>query len=597
MIQWLSAAGPGGAPAGIGSARNGAKTLVIEYLYGLGGVGTIGRIAQYYHGNPCGFSNEIDAGCKAYGADGRSRRGWNVEHRMQWLRSELRKAGGEIWFHTLGAGAVMDGKRCVGVVVATPFGRGVVLATTVIDSTGNSVIPACAGMPTQTIGGKHISVQGTGLPQHWPGGGYWNSDWTFVDDDDVLDMWRVIVVAKQMQGGDGKRKDSGYHKAFDLGQLIDTRARRRIVGDIVISPMDVINERTYPDTITVSKSDFDNHGFSSHDLFMIIGPRSRLCNLPYRALMPKGYDGILVTGLGISAHGDAMPVLRMQRDVQNHGYAAGQAAALAAKHKTTVRKIDVKALQKRLVEKGIISEETMNAGDSYPLSDEAMAGAVARFATDYQGIPVVLTDVPRAMPLLREGWKKATEEAAKLRYAHVLGILGDGTGVETLIEAVKKADWDKGWNFRGLGQYGPTTSPVDNLVIALGRTRDPRGLEALLGMLRKLTNESEFSHCRAVAMALETLGHKDGAKPLAALLKQEGMSGHAFTEIRDTIQRTPGRRADVSTRNVSLRELILARALYRCGDSDGLGEKILNTYARDLRGHYATHAKAVLKGE
>jgi hypothetical protein len=52
---------------------------------------------------------------------------------------------------------------------------------------------------------------------------------------------------------------------------------------------------------------------------------------------------------------------------------------------------------------------------------------------------------------------------------------------------------------------------------------------------------------------------------------------------------------DTSTRNKSLRELILARALYRCGDHEGLAEKILNTYANDLRGHHATHAKAVLR--
>ncbi len=37
--------GTAGAPAGIGAARQGAKTLVVEYLSGLGGVGTTGAIA------------------------------------------------------------------------------------------------------------------------------------------------------------------------------------------------------------------------------------------------------------------------------------------------------------------------------------------------------------------------------------------------------------------------------------------------------------------------------------------------------------------------------------------------------------------------
>jgi len=143
------------------------------------------------------------------------------------------------------------------------------------------------------------------------------------------------------------------------------------------------------------------------------------------------------------------------------------------------------------------------------------------------------------MPLLRDAYKRSPEKEAKLCYAHVLGMLGDNTGTLTLVERLRDADWDKGWNFRGMGQYGRTTSPVDNLVIALGRTRDKRGLETLLGMLGKLTNKSEFSHCRAVAMAFETLGDKRAAKPLAEFLRQEGMTGYAFAEIRDEIKRTP----------------------------------------------------------
>ena len=42
---------------------------------------------------------------------------------------------------------------------------------------------------------------------------------------------------------------------------------------------------------------------------------------------------------------------------------------------------------------------------------------------------------------------------------------------------------------------------------------------------------------------------------------------------------------------------MLARALYRCGDKDGLGEKILRAYANDLRGPIARHAQAVLDAD
>lgn len=578
--------GTGGAPAGVGAARGGAKTLVIEYLHGLGGVGTLGRISKYYHGNRVGFTAEIDKGVVSLAKNYNARQGWNIEAKMEWLRKEIVKAGGDVWFHSLGAGSVVVDKKFVGVVVVTPHGRGVVIANTVIDSTGNAVIPACAKLETQTITGEHISVQGTGLPPFTPGESYKNSDWTFTDDDDVLDMWRIHVV--------GRKKYAG---AFDQGQLIDTRARRRIVGDVTVSPMDIINKRVYPDIITVSKSNFDNHGFSSHSIFMITPPDKKglVGNVPYRALLPKGYDGILVTGLGMSAHGDAMPVMRMQPDVQNQGYAAGKASAMAAENGTTVRNINIKDLQKHLVEQDIIPAKYIGADDTYPVADSLLKEAVKSVGKDYSGIALVLTDLDRTKPMLQEAYRTAADEDAKLRYAHVLGMIYDGTGSKSLIKAIDTAKWDKGWNFRGMGQFGATTSPLDNLIIALGRTQDKSGLPTIIKKLNELTPKSEFSHSRAVSIALENYKAPEAAKHLADMLKKPGIAGHSFIEINNVIDRSPPSMVDNSTRNNSLRELILARALYRCGDYEGLGEKTLKAYANDYRGHYATHAKAILK--
>ena len=579
--------GTGGAPAGVGAARGGARTLVIEYLHGLGGVGTLGRITKYWHGNRVGFTAEVDKGVveMAGGAKVDARNGWNIENKMEWLRKSIVEAGGEVWFQSLGIGSVVKDKRFVGVVVATPFGRGVVLANTVIDSTGNAVLPACAGIETQGITGEHISVQGTGLPPFTPGESYKNSDWTFTDDDDVLDMWRIHVV--------GRKK---YRGAFDTGQLIDTRARRRIIGDIMVSPMDIINKRIYPDIITVSKSNFDNHGFSSHELFMITPPNEAglVGNVPYRALLPKEYDGILVTGLGMSAHGDAMPVMRMQADVQNQGYAAGKASAMAAEELSTVRKIDVVELQKHLARIGVIPEDYVDAKDTYPYSEEEMQKAVVDLGKDYSGISKVLVDPQRGASMMRRAWKESKDEDEKLRYAHVLGMLYDDTGFESLAKAVDAAKWDKGWNFRGMGQFGATTSPVDNLVIALGRTGRKESVPVILRKLEQLTPSSEFSHFRAVSLALEYLKPAEAAAPLAKALQQPGVSGHSFLEINDIIARTPSNINDNSTRNHSLRELILARALFRCGDHEGIAKEILEKYASDYRGHYAKHARAIL---
>jgi len=579
--------GTGGAPAGIAAARQGARTLVVEYLHGLGGVGTLGLISKYYHGYRVGFTTEIDEGLASFADGGKGKAAsWNPEWKSQWYRRELRKAGADIWFGTLGCGAFVENRRVRGVVVATPQGRGVVLAKVVIDSTGNADIAAAAGAACAYTNGSGVAVQGAGLPPHNMGTGYTNTDWTFIDDGDVIDTWRAFVVAKKK-----------YSRAYDLGQLIDTRERRRIVGNFVMSPLDILNDRTYPDTVVIAKSDFDTHGFTIHPAFLLKPPGRKdiIVNVPYRCLLPKGIEGIIVTGLGVSAHRDAMPVIRMQADIQNQGYAAGVAAAMAAKSGKGLRDIDIRALQKRLIEKGNLPERVLTDKDSFPLPKEQIASAVECVVNDYDGLEVVLAQLQDALPLLRDAYKTADSENAKLTYAHILGMLSDATGTNTLLDVIGSREWDKGWNFTGMGQYGASISELDSLIIALGRTRDRRALAPILEKVEQLNEKSEFSHCRAVAMALETLGERVAAKPLASLLKKPGIMGHAFTEIKDARLRTPDSPTDTKTRNYSLRELILARALYRCGDYRGLGKKILKEYARDLRAHYARHAQAILK--
>jgi hypothetical protein len=137
--------GTGGAPAGISAARQGARILVVEYLHDLGGVGTMGFISKYYYGYIKGFTREIDEGIAGFGPDAKHKGGgWNIEWKKQWYRSELRRAGADIWFGVLACGAFVENGSVKGVVVATPEGRGVILAKVVIDSTGNADIAAAA---------------------------------------------------------------------------------------------------------------------------------------------------------------------------------------------------------------------------------------------------------------------------------------------------------------------------------------------------------------------------------------------------------------------------------------------------------------------
>ncbi len=108
--------------------------------------------------------------------------------------------------------------------------------------------------------------------------------------------------------------------------------------------------------------------------------------------------------------------------------------------------------------------------------------------------------------------------------------------------------------------------------------------------MKLLTTKSPFDHYRSTALALELIGDPSAAEPLAEMLAREGMTGYSYATPEEA--KLLGRVDPESY--VALRELVLARALYRCGDRDGLDKRILTTYTHDLRGHFARHATAVL---
>lgn len=571
--------GTGGASAAIGAARQGAKTLVVEYLSGLGGVGTLGMINNYWYGNVIGFTKEVTDGTAA----GR----WDVEQKMHWYRKELRKAGCDIWMRSIGCGAFVENGRVKGAIVATPFGRGVVLANTVIDSTGNADIAVAAGSAYEFVSGDRFGMQGAGLPTRALGERYNNTDWTYVDDSDMLDRTRTQMVAKLKFKGQ-----------YDLGQLIDSRERRHIVGEYTLTPLDIINKRTFEDTICWSKSNLDSHGYTNHILFKFWFPERRelvSTYVPYRCLLPKGLDGILVTGLGVSADRDAFPIIRMQADVQNQGYAAGVAAAMAAGSNTTARNVDVKQLQKHLVDKGNLSVKVLEDINSAHATAVQVEAAVNELDDSYEGIWIILdADKNVSLPILRKAYTSG-KCRDKLACAHVLAMLGDPIGAGDLIRFLADSKWDDGWTFVGMGNHGAGYSRQDSLIIALGVSKVSNALPIVIERVRQLDEQTQFSHVRSCALYLEELADPKGAQALYNLLKKKGFSGHDFQTLEDVFGNTPADSNDNTVRRASLRELILARALYRCGDHKGLAEDILNKYAADLRGVYSQHARAVLK--
>ena len=577
----VAGAGTGGAPAGVSSARHGMRTIVCEYIHKMGGVSTDGLIGIYYHGNRVGFTTEIDQGVAKTGAV-------FVQAKSEWYRSENRKAGSEIWYGTLVTGAVVEGNKLTGVIVITPQGeRGVIRCQVAIDATGNSVLPAMAGVETQFINRDEIALQGVGQTPKTLGASYTNTDIGFLDDTDAADMFFFALRTRMnMKGG-----------IWDQAQVINSRERRRLVGAFYMSPLDVANHRTYPDVVVQTKSNFDSHGYTVHEQFFIEDPghHSMLVNLPLRCMLPKKLNGLLVIGLGISAHRDAMPILRMEPDVQNQGYAAGVVASEAVKSGVNVRDVNIRTVQKMLIDKEILPEEVLSMKDSFPLSDSAFEEAVKTLPDGYKGLKVILTDYKRSMPLLKKAYAAASKKEDKFVYAHTLAMMGEGIGEDLLIEKLNGMEWDKGWNFRGMGQFNRSVSWVDSYIIALGRAKSTKALPTLIDKAKTLKGESEFSHFRALSLAFESIGDKSAAPALASMLQLPTVKGHSFVMGPDMpVIKNYANKSGDKERSDCLREISCARALFNLGDYKDEARKVLRAYANDPRGVYSKHSRMVL---
>jgi len=567
----VTGAGTGGAPAGIAAAREGARTIVTETLSFAGGICTAGMICVYWYGNRIGFTTELDNGCGAMGPNPNFKVGGsmcNPRWKAQWLLDQADDAGAQFRFNTMTVGAVMRGNRVSGCIAVGPFGAGLILAKASVDATGNADLAAEAGGTVMPLVAEEPAVQGAGLAPVHLGNNYDNTDYSFVCDCDVVDGSRMFVMSR------GK-----FEAAFDGTQILDTRERRRIIGDIVLQPQDFYANRCYSDTINIATSNFDTHGFIIHPMFMLKPTEEDpyWAKIPYRALLPRNLDGVLVTGLAVSAHRDCMPLIRMQPDVQNQGYAAGLAAAMSAKNALPLRSIELRSLQKKLIAKAILPESILEETDSI--------GGISADSSHYE-LASIFLDSDKAKAELHA---KFEADPADVHTAHILAFLGDGIGRDLLKKTLAGTAWDTGWNYRGMGQFGFSVSPVDSLIFALDKVGGAK--DEVLAKTKQLTAASEFSHIRTVCMSLIRYPDKDAAPELERMLNEDGVRGFAVKNYADALASNRAEINDTTIRNAQLRELYLAKALLACDPANPLAARIVADYAGSMQAYYAIFAQ------
>ena len=139
----------------------------------------------------------------------------------------------------------------------------------------------------------------------------------------------------------------GFEKCFimDTASQLGVRCSRRLVGEHMIDHQELLKGTVYPDTIGV----FPDH----HHVF---SPEHPHWHIPYRSLLSSNRKNLLAAGRLISADAVANELLRPIQGCILMGEAAGTAATLAVKAGVTPADLEVKALQRRLLDQGVLLE-------------------------------------------------------------------------------------------------------------------------------------------------------------------------------------------------------------------------------------------------
>ena len=137
------------------------------------------------------------------------------------------------------------------------------------------------------------------------------------------------------------------------GSTLGVRETRRIMGDYVISDQDVESGARQPDAV-VHNAWFliDIHNPAGGGQAEGRSQPAIPYDIPYRSMLPKGLDNLLISGRCISGTHRAHASYRIGAICLATGQAAGTAAALAARQRVPPRDLDVREIQDALAKHG-----------------------------------------------------------------------------------------------------------------------------------------------------------------------------------------------------------------------------------------------------
>ena len=408
--------GQAGCAAALAGARDGLSVLLVEAAGALGGSATNCLVNPFMPYSTTieengekkdialsdGLFTEIHDALNEDGlySEARSWIAFNEESLKVILDRKMAEAGVRVLFHATLCGVRTEGRRLVSASFATVGGVLTFEAGTFIDATGDATLSVYAGVPcrlgrpadslcqpmtlcfrvcnvdTEDFWKHHkeindlykklqaegkiknprenVLVFGTRIPgvlhfnttrvvKHDPTDAFSVSEAEAIAREQVLEMVRFLK-----SNFDCCRNAYLVSTAASIG----VRESRMIEARHVLDQDEIVAGTHFDDGIAAGNYDIDIHSPDGSGTSHYYFPAGVYYTIPYRSLLPKDFDNLVVAGRCIGATHEAQASIRIMPICICIGEAAGTAAALAKKAGVAAADVDTDALRARLREKG-----------------------------------------------------------------------------------------------------------------------------------------------------------------------------------------------------------------------------------------------------
>jgi len=394
--------GSAGLSAAVAAARNGAEVMLLERFSYLGGLATGGLIILLLTMDDGAGKQTVGGLCQET-VDRMAKRDavyyppkgeWGdpdpklVEHYSRWglvwgsgphrvrysvafdpyafisaADDMVRESGVKVLYQTWACEPIIEDGRIAAVVIQNKAGRQAIAPGMVVDATGDGDVFASAGeafelervhpwlwfLMSNVHGLESALGSQKGLFFSSPGTGHALVPWggearvnQKIDATNPEELSEALVECRRMVAEEAARLKAnvpGFEDAYVslIADQLGITESRRLLGEYVMTRDDL--DQPFDDTIART-----GH-WTKYDC---------VYNIPYRSLLPRAIDNLIVAGRCISADHRVHHATKEIPPCMATGQAAGTAAAMAVASGTNARALDVSALQAQLREQGAI---------------------------------------------------------------------------------------------------------------------------------------------------------------------------------------------------------------------------------------------------